>query len=79
MFMRRVAIGMCYLHGKVQHLIDQVPNGAVLLIMGNINADVGNEGAAGVAGVSFGRDTKSCWSLLSGVYARGSKRSHTGK
>ena len=28
--------------------------------------------------VSFGRDTKSWWSLLSGVYARGSKRSHTG-
>ena len=28
--------------------------------------------------VSFGRDTKSQWSLLSGVYARGSKRSHTG-
>ena len=28
--------------------------------------------------VSFGRDTKSCWSLLSGVYARGSERSHTG-
>ena len=28
--------------------------------------------------VSFGRDTKSRWSLLSGVYARGSKRSHTG-
>ena len=29
--------------------------------------------------VSFGRDTKSRWSLLSGVYARGSKRPHTGK
>ena len=28
--------------------------------------------------VSFGRDIKSRWSLLSGVYARGSKRSHTG-
>ena len=28
--------------------------------------------------VSFGRDTKSRWSLLPGVYARGSKRSHTG-
>ena len=28
--------------------------------------------------VSFRRDTKSRWSLLSGVYARGSKRSHTG-
>ena len=28
--------------------------------------------------VSFGRDTKSWWSFLSGVYARGSKRSHTG-
>ena len=28
--------------------------------------------------VSFGRDTKSRWSLVSGVYARGSKRSHTG-
>ena len=28
--------------------------------------------------VSFGRDTKNRWSLLSGVYARGSKRSHTG-
>ena len=27
--------------------------------------------------LSFGRDTKSRWSLLSGVYARGSKRSHT--
>ena len=27
---------------------------------------------------TFGRDTKSRWSLLSGVYARGSKRSHTG-
>ena len=27
--------------------------------------------------VSFGRDTKSRWSLLSGVYGRGSKRSHT--
>ena len=26
--------------------------------------------------VSFGRDTKSRWSLLSGVYARGSKISH---
>ena len=26
--------------------------------------------------VSFGRDSKSRWSLLSGVYARGSKRSH---
>ena len=26
----------------------------------------------------FGRDTKSRWSLLSGAYARGSKRSHTG-
>ena len=26
--------------------------------------------------VSFGRDTKSRWYLLSGVYARGSKRSH---
>ena len=26
--------------------------------------------------VSFGGDTKSCRSLLSGVYARGSKRSH---
>ena len=26
--------------------------------------------------VSFGGDTESCWSLLSGVYARGSKRSH---
>ena len=28
--------------------------------------------------VSFGRDSKSCWPLLPGVYARGSKRSHTG-
>ena len=28
--------------------------------------------------VAFGRNTKSRWSLLSGVYARGSKRSHTG-
>ena len=28
--------------------------------------------------VSFGRDTTSQWSLLSGVYARRSKRSHTG-
>ena len=28
--------------------------------------------------VSFGTDTKSSWSLLPGVYARGSKRSHTG-
>ena len=28
--------------------------------------------------VSFGRDTKRRWSLLSGVYARGSKISHTG-
>ena len=28
--------------------------------------------------VCFGRDTKSRWSLLSGVYARGSKISHTG-
>ena len=28
--------------------------------------------------VSFGRDTKSQWSLLFGVNARGSKRSHTG-
>jgi len=28
--------------------------------------------------VSFRRDTKSRWSLLSGVYARESKRSHTG-
>ena len=28
--------------------------------------------------VSIGRDTKSRWSLLPGVYARGSKRSHTG-
>ena len=27
--------------------------------------------------MSFQGDTKSCWSLLSGVYARGSKRSHT--
>ena len=26
--------------------------------------------------MSFGGDTKSRWSLLSGVYARGSKRSH---
>ena len=26
--------------------------------------------------VSFGRDTKSRWSLLSGVYARGSKTPH---
>ena len=29
--------------------------------------------------MSFRRDTKSHWSLLSGIYARGSKRSHTGK
>ena len=29
--------------------------------------------------VSSGRDSKSCWSLLSGVGARGSKRSHAGK
>ena len=28
--------------------------------------------------LSFGRDTKSWWSLLFGAYARGSKRSHTG-
>ena len=28
--------------------------------------------------VFFGRDTKSLWSLLSGVYAGGSKRSHIG-
>ena len=28
--------------------------------------------------MSFRRDTKSWWSLLSGVYARGSKRFHTG-
>ena len=28
--------------------------------------------------VSFGRDTKSRWSLLSGVYASGSKISDTG-
>ena len=27
--------------------------------------------------VSFGGDTKSCWSLLSGVLARGSKTPHT--
>ena len=27
--------------------------------------------------VSFGRDTKSWWSLLYGVYAKGSKISHT--
>ena len=29
--------------------------------------------------VSFGRDSKSCWSLLSGVCAKGSKRSQAGK
>ena len=29
--------------------------------------------------VSFGRDTKCCWSLLSGVCVSGSKISHTGK
>ena len=29
--------------------------------------------------VSFRKDTKSRWSLLPGVYARASKRSHTGK
>ena len=29
--------------------------------------------------VSFGRDTKCRWSLLSGVYARGRKISHTGR
>ena len=29
--------------------------------------------------VSFGRDSKSRWSLLSGAYARGSKSPHTGK
>ena len=29
--------------------------------------------------VSFGRDTKSHWSFLPGVYTWGSKRSHTGK
>ena len=29
--------------------------------------------------VSFRRDSKSCWSLLSGVYARRNKRSHAGK
>ena len=29
--------------------------------------------------VFFGGDTKSCWSILPGVYARGSKRTHTGK
>ena len=28
--------------------------------------------------VSFGGDTKSCRSLLSGVYSRGTKLSHTG-
>ena len=28
--------------------------------------------------VSFGRGSKSLWSILSGVYDRGSKRSHTG-
>ena len=28
--------------------------------------------------MSFGRDNKSRWSLLSGVYAKGSKISHTG-
>ena len=28
--------------------------------------------------MSFGRDTKSRWSLLPGVYARGSKQSHRG-
>ena len=28
--------------------------------------------------VTFGRDTKSRWFLLSGVYTRGRKRSHTG-
>ena len=28
--------------------------------------------------VSFGRDTKRWWSLLSGVFASGSKTSHTG-
>ena len=28
--------------------------------------------------VSFGGDTKNRWSLLSGVYAKGSKISHTG-
>ena len=28
--------------------------------------------------VSFGRDSKSRWSLLSGVYVRGNKRSHKG-
>ena len=28
--------------------------------------------------MSFGRDTKSRWSLLSGVYARRTKISHTG-
>ena len=27
--------------------------------------------------VFFGRDTKNCWSLLSGVNARGTKRSYT--
>ena len=31
-----------------------------------------------IISVSFGRDTKIRWSLLSGVYARGSKISHTG-
>ena len=28
--------------------------------------------------LSFGKDSKSCWSLLPGVYARGNKRSHKG-
>ena len=28
--------------------------------------------------VSFGTDTKSCWALLSRVYAKGRKISHTG-
>ena len=29
--------------------------------------------------VSFGRDRKSCWSLLCGIYVKGSKRSKAGK
>ena len=28
--------------------------------------------------VFFGRDSKTCWSLLSAVYVRGCKRAHTG-
>ena len=66
-----------WLSGYLEHATDNRVVAAVRIPLRPFGGNFGNF-LYPTLPVSFGRETKSRWSLLSGVYARGRKISHKG-